>query len=140
MGALDPCLASLVSRGPALPRRKREGARLSPRRLARAIEFMHAHVADDIGVKEIAAAASLSAFHFARAFRNTTGMPPYRCLLQCRVAKVRELLSIGDRSLAQIAAAAGFADQSHMTNVFRRLAGMTPSRYRLNLQVQATPA
>jgi AraC family transcriptional regulator len=134
---MEPCF---VLHDPAVARRKPAGVRLSQRRLARVIEFMQAHLAADIGVKEMAAAASLSAFHFARAFRNTTGMPPYRCLLHCRVARVRELLSIGDSSLAQIAAATGFADQSHMTNVFRRLAGMTPSRYRLNLQMEATPA
>ena len=57
-------------------------------------------------------------------------MPPYRCLLHCRVTKVRELLSIGDRPLAEIAAAAGFADQSHMTNVFKRLTGTTPLAFR----------
>jgi AraC family transcriptional regulator len=137
MGAIETCF---TARGVALARHRPAGARLSPRRLARAVEFMRQHLADDIGVKEIAAAASLSAFHFARAFRNTTGMPPYRCLLHCRVTKVRELLSIGDRPLAEIAAAAGFADQSHMTNVFRRLAGMTPSQYRLRLQMEAAPA
>lgn len=117
MGAIDHSLADLV---PARLRRNPEGARLSPRRLARAVEFMHAHIADDIGVAQVAAAASLSLFHFSRAFRNTTGLSPYRYLLQCRVAKVRELLADGDRPLAEIAARAGFADQSHMTNMFKR--------------------
>lgn len=127
MGAIDRRLADLV---PAGLRRNREGARLSPHRLARAVEFMQAHIADDIGVAQIAAAASLSLFHFSRAFRNTTGLSPYRYLLQCRVARVRELLADGDRPLAEVAALAGFADQSHMTNMFKRWTGVTPLRYR----------
>lgn len=136
MGAIDPCFAGLVPTNVVTGRLVPGGARLSPRRLCRAIEFMLAHVAEDVSVERIAVAASLSVFHFSRAFRNTTGLSPYQYLLHCRVARVRELLLNGDLSLAEVAAQAGFADQSHMTNLFKRLAGTTPLRYR-NQQVAA---
>jgi AraC-like DNA-binding protein len=120
-------------------RRGRRRARLSPRRLRQAIDFMRTHVAGHVSVGQIAAAASLSVFHFSRAFRGTTGLSPYRYLLHCRVAMACDLLSAGDMPIAEVAAQAGFSDQSHMTNVFRRLSGLTPSQYRRDAQGSSMP-
>lgn len=131
MGAIEHPLGPAFSGG-----RKRAGTTLSQRRLLGAIAYMRTHMAEDIDLRAIASAANLSVYHFARAFRNTTGITPYRYLMDCRVDRVRELLPIDDMSLAEIAVRAGFADQSHMSNVFKRLTGETPLGYRNKLRWQ----
>jgi AraC family transcriptional regulator len=103
---------------------------LTPRRLARAKEFIEAHLADDFNLKAVAAAVDLSPFHFARAFKRETGLPPHRYLMERRVELARSLLADAEISLAQIALACGFAGQSHFTTAFRRCAGMTPGAWR----------
>lgn len=141
MGAIEHYLSKLMPGGNLPARQAGNGARLSQRRLQRAVEFMRAHIADDIRLEDIAAAANLSVFHFARAFRNTTGVPPYRYFLECRVERVRELLPDDDGTLAEIAVQAGFADQSHMCNVFKRLTGLTPRQCREHMRkALQTPA
>lgn len=104
--------------------------RLDDVRLQRAIDFMRAHLEDDIGLAEIAAAAHLSAFHFARMFRQATGVPPHRYLGRLRLEAAREMLAAGGTSIAEIAAACCFSTQANFTRAFRRFAGMTPGQYR----------
>jgi AraC family transcriptional regulator len=99
-------------------------------RLRRVEEFLMAHLADDIGLDDLAATAGLSAKHFARAFRQSTGMPPHRWLIERRIDRARAMLVEGDLSLAEIALACGFADQSHFTAAFRKAVGATPGMYR----------
>jgi AraC family transcriptional regulator len=125
MGAIECSLDRSMLDGTAL-----RGTVLSQRRLLRAIAYMRAHIAGVITLHDIARDANLSVYHFARAFRNTTGITPYRYLLGCRIEKVRELLPDCDMPLAEVAALAGFADQSHMCNVFKRLTGETPREFR----------
>lgn len=130
MGAIESRLERALRAGVATAPASTSSGRLSWRRLDRALAYMHAHLHERVRLDDIAYAAGLSAYHFSRAFRKTTGVPPYRYLLNCRVERVRELLRIGDRTLADIAADTGFADQSHMCNVFRRLNGTTPGGFR----------
>ncbi|WP_375473681.1 helix-turn-helix domain-containing protein [uncultured Nostoc sp.] len=69
-------------------------------------------------------------YHFARAFKVTTGLLPYQYVLRCRRELAQKLLHNQRRSLAQIAVEAGFGNQSHMTSVFQRMLHTTPKRYR----------
>jgi AraC family transcriptional regulator len=108
---------------------------LPPARLRRIEEFLMAHLADDIGLDDLAAIADLSAKHFARAFRQSTGAPPHRWLIERRIERGKELLAASDHSLAEIALACGFADQSHFTAAFRKAVGATPGAYRRALRV-----
>jgi AraC family transcriptional regulator len=102
-----------------------------PRRaVRRAIEYIHANLAGNVGLADIAAAAGLSAFHFSRVFKMATGMAPHRYLLRARVEKVKALLRETEQCLAAIADEAGFSDQSHMSNVFKRFTGTTPGAFR----------
>lgn len=101
--------------------------------LRRVIEYIDAHLDQDLGLRSLAAVSGLSEDHFARAFRESTGMPPHRYLLQQRLARARELLETSDMPIAEIAQALGFADQSHLTNLFRRDTGMTPGQLRAHL-------
>jgi AraC family transcriptional regulator len=99
---------------------------LPPARLRRVEEFLMTHLADDVGLDALAAIADLSPKHFARAFRQSTGMPPHRWLIEQRIDRAKALLRKGDASLAEIALACGFADQSHFTVTFRKMVGATP--------------
>ena len=78
----------------------------------------------------MAAEAHLSVYHFARAFRLSTGVSPLRYVMQRRVGRAQQLLAQTNMPLATIASAVGFFDQAHFSRQFRRLVGTTPSRYR----------
>jgi len=68
-----------------------------------------------------------------RLFKRTLGISLYQHVLQVRVNSARSLLAAGTsgRSLAEIAAAVGFADQSHLTRHFKRITGITPRQFRM---------
>jgi AraC family transcriptional regulator len=79
----------------------------------------------------MAAVARLSPYHFARQFKAATGLPPRQYVIARRVERAKQLLQGGvDSSLAEVAARAGFADQSHFCHHFRRRVGVTPGRFR----------
>jgi len=103
---------------------------LPPRALRRLREYVTAHLDDNISIRELAAIAGLSMYHFARAFKQSEGVTPHRYLLQCRVRRAQELLAATELPLSEIALVAGFSDQSHCARRFREFVGITPSRYR----------
>ena len=104
-------------------------SRLKPWQLRRAIEIMEAQVDGRARLSELARATSLSPAHFSRAFKASTGMPPYHWHLNSRITRARQLLLDSQLSIVEIAAATGFADQAHLTRVFHRLTGMTPANW-----------
>lgn len=112
--------------GSVSPRRER----LSPAQHRRVIEYMHAHLHEDIGLPQLADACGISAAHFSRAFKAMIGRSPYRFLLDLRVARAQQLLAMGTRTIADIAMETGFGDQSRFTKVFGQSVGMPPSAYR----------
>lgn len=103
--------------------------RLSPVQERRAKELIAQSLTGDILIADIATACGLSRSHFIRAFGQTTGVTPYRWLLEQRIARAKLLLAT-PQPLAEIATSCGFADQSHFTRVFSRLAGMPPAAWR----------
>ena len=104
--------------------------RLSGRRLQRAIEHIRLHMSENVRLDDVAAAAGLSSFHFARMFKKTTGLTPHRYLMKARVERAKSLLREFEKSLTEIAIECGFCDHSHMSKVFRRLTGMAPVEFR----------
>jgi AraC family transcriptional regulator len=107
---------------------------LVDRRLRRAIEFMHDHCGRELSLREIAGAAYVSEFHFARLFKKITGLTPHAYLAALRVAKARRLLAETDLPIADVAAQVGYTSQSHFTKVFRAATGLTPKAFRAAAQ------
>ena len=126
----DPCTAAVPHPEQAPAVRVPSAASFRPRAVRRAIEYMHANLAGTVRLEDIAGAVGLSVFHFSRTFRHTTGLAPHRYLTHARIDKVKVLLLESEQSLAAIAEEAGFSDQSHMSKVFRKLAGTTPKHFR----------
>ena len=106
------------------------GPALDARRLKRVLDFIDAHWASDISLHELAAQACLSPFHFARLFRDATGLSPHRYVTERRIKAAQAMLAAKQASLAQIAFDTGFGSQANFTRVFRRATGLTPGNYR----------
>ncbi len=103
---------------------------LAPVQARRARELLRANLSGRILLSDLANACELSVRQFTRAFRKSFHMAPHQWLLERRVDRARDLLVRSRRSLPEIAAECGFADQSHFTRVFTHAVGMTPAAYR----------
>jgi AraC family transcriptional regulator len=107
------------------------GARLlSPLQERRVTSRLLDDLASDTSLSELAALCGLSRSHFVRAFKQSTGMPPYRWLLMRRVERAKDLLRGTTTPIAEIALTCGFADQSHLTRVFSKAFRITPGAWR----------
>jgi AraC family transcriptional regulator len=95
------------------------------------VEYIEGHLDAGVTLEQLAAVARLSPYHFARQFKRATGMPPHQYVIARRVERARQLLQGGDDlALAEVAAHAGFSDQSQFTRHFKRLVGVTPGQFR----------
>lgn len=103
---------------------------LDARRLARAVEFLRAHFAQDVSLDTLASHVAMSKFHFIRLFKRSTGLSPYQYLLKLRLDEARRLIVAGGLPIAQVAHATGFSDQSRFTAMFKRQFGTTPAALR----------
>jgi AraC family transcriptional regulator len=100
------------------------------RRLRRAIEFMHDNCGRELSLHEIADAAYLSEFHFARLFKKITGATPHTYLAALRLEKARRLLAETDLPVGEVGARVGYTSQSHFSKVFREATELTPRAFR----------
>lgn len=92
----------------------------------RVITYIEDHLAEDLSLSAIATEASLSPYHFARLFKESTGLSPHQYVIRRGVKRAKLLLSTTDWSLATIAHAVGFAHESHLALHFKRLTGLSP--------------
>jgi AraC family transcriptional regulator len=97
------------------------------------MQYLADNISRDISLAELAAITRLSVFHFSRKFRSEFGCPPHQYLMRERVRLASQLLARPELPLKSVAASSGFADQSHMTRLFRRFKGVTPAQYRRTL-------
>ncbi len=102
---------------------------LSRLQLKRAIDYIHAYIAEDICLDSVASQLGLSRYYFCRLFKRSTGYSPYQYIIRCRVERAKELLKQGRLTLGEVAIACGFSHQSHLHRHFKRLTGVTPQRF-----------
>ncbi|AFL89524.1 transcriptional regulator containing an amidase domain and an AraC-type DNA-binding HTH domain [Terriglobus roseus DSM 18391] len=103
---------------------------MSLARLRRAMEYMSAHLAEDIGLEAIAAAMGVSASHFAHEFRSSTGATPYQYLLQQRLERAKSLLRTTRLPVQNVGALTGFPYAANFVRAFRQRFGVTPEVWR----------
>lgn len=108
---------------------------LAPWQERRAKELISENLEGNLSTADLARECSLSSGHFARAFRHSTGVSPHQWLVRCRIDKAEGLLRDGRLSLAEIASACGFADQSHFTKAYARLRGISPGAWRRQREI-----
>jgi AraC family transcriptional regulator len=108
-------------------------AGLVDRRVRRAVELMHAHMERELPLEELASAAYLSPFHFARLFKKVTGASPHAYLAALRIERARSLLATTDLSITGIATRVGYSSSSHFSKAFRQSTGLTPRAFRAAL-------
>lgn len=102
---------------------------LSSRQLNLATSFLAAAANDRVGISEIADQCGLSTSYFIRAFKKSTGRTPHRWLLEHKIEMAKQML-LGTATIAEIAVACGFADQSHLTRIFTSIHGISPGSWR----------
>lgn len=105
---------------------------LSRDKVDRVIDYMHAHLSEDLTLPQLAEVAGVSRSYFARLFHQTIGVPPARYLMSLRVEKAKDLLRSlpPDVPAREIAVQAGFSNRSHLSREFRKATGVTPEAYR----------
>jgi len=103
---------------------------LAPWQTKQACERFESDLGGKLSLAQIAAEFDLSVSHFSRAFRISTGLPPHQWLLRQRVKTAKQLMTVRERPLSEIAVSAGFANQSHFTRVFSAAVGISPAAWR----------
>jgi AraC-like DNA-binding protein len=102
----------------------------TPQWLGTAEEYIRARIGEPVGLSELASAVGVNAAHLARVFRSRYGLSVGAFGRRVRLDWAAAEIARNDRPIAEIAAEAGFADQSHFTRIFRQHVGTTPARFR----------
>jgi AraC family transcriptional regulator len=92
-------------------------------------DYIEAHLSSDITLSELAQVANLSRFHFVRSFKKSTGRSPYQYVLMKRIERARELIGLGTLPLEEVAATVGFPSEASLGRAFRRMTGITVTRF-----------
>jgi AraC family transcriptional regulator len=103
---------------------------LSRFRLNRVLEYINANLSDKLELSLLAEVAGVNLYHFARAFKQSTGESPHQYVLRRRIEQAKEFLRHSQVSVIEASARTGFVDQSHFSKVFRRIVGIAPREYR----------
>ncbi len=107
-----------------------ENRSLTRAQLQQAINYIHAHLNHDLSLAELASIVNISPTYFAGLFKQALGIAPHQYVIQQRVERAKSMLSKTDLAIADIALQVGFSSQSHLTQQFKRLTGMTPKQVR----------
>ena len=98
--------------------------------MRRIVDFIEENLDRDLSLEVIATEAEISPLYLPRAFKTAVGQSPHQYVLRRRIQKAKNLLSNTDARIADIALAVGFSSQSHLSNWFLRLVGVSPASYR----------
>jgi AraC family transcriptional regulator len=104
--------------------------RLTHKQMKRVNEYILAHLAEPLSLETLAQQIGYSAYHFARLFRETTNITPHQFVLSKRLERAEYLLAETNLPLSQVTLEVGFQSQSHFTQAFKSLFGVTPRHYR----------
>jgi transcriptional regulator GlxA family with amidase domain len=96
----------------------------------RTLAYIEENLGSKIGIGELANVVALSRSHFSRAFKHSLGLPPMEYVVTRRLERAKAMIGSTKESLAEVALACGFADQSHLNRRFRDLIGVSPGRWR----------
>ena len=99
-------------------------------RLKRVLDYIEAYLRDDLSLEVLSAVVGLSRMHFGAQFREATGMPPHRYVVNRRVAASCALLRDTEDSIEEVARRSGFKSDTHFIKVFRRIVGVSPGTWR----------
>ncbi|WP_276751226.1 AraC family transcriptional regulator [Chlorogloeopsis fritschii] len=97
--------------------------------LKQVIDYIHAHLDENIRLAELANLANMSQYYFCRLFKQSMGISPHHYLIQQRVERAKQLLKLQGWTIADIALECGFYNQTHLTKHFRQMTGTTPKAY-----------
>jgi len=142
LDSVEQALAAALVNGYAVrhpPVRTYRGG-LSPARLRRVTELVHAKMEDVLRLSELAQSVGLSTAHFSEMFRKSTGETPHQFVLRLRVERAEEMLRSAESRVLDVAIACGFKTQQHFARVFRQLCGATPTEYRREFQGHVLPS
>jgi AraC family transcriptional regulator len=130
--SIETALANLLitSFNTVAPRSMPPKGGMAPRVLRRVVEFMHANIDKQIGLKDLADCAGLSLSHFSFQFRASTTQSPHQYMLRLRIERSKELLADSRFSVLDVGLEVGFRNQQHFATVFRNSVGVPPSVYR----------
>lgn len=103
---------------------------LAPWQARLCIEFLNAHVSENVGLEQLAGLVKLSPFHFARAFKQSIGVPPHRYQLRLRIDLAKTMLAKTDAPVTKIAFDVGYESSQALARLFRCEVGLSPSDYR----------
>ena len=109
-------------------------AGLAPWRLARVRGHIDRHLDGRLTNAGLAALVRLNEDHFARAFKASVGRPPHAYVVARRIERAKSLLTGSSLALSEVALAAGFADQAHLTRRFKESVGASPASWRAQSQ------
>jgi len=104
--------------------------RETPHGIRQALEFLHARYNEPIGLDDLAAAAGMSRYHFARLFRRSVGTTPLKYLTKLRIERASALLRTTGWTLDRIAREVGYANGHYFGKAFKHVTGMTPGEFR----------
>jgi AraC family transcriptional regulator len=99
---------------------------LSPTQLKWVTNYINDHLDQELSLDELAGIVKLSAYHFCRSFKRSTGLTPHQYVIRQRVERAKLLLKDGKMGISEVAVACGFTHQSHLNRHFKRLTGVTP--------------
>ncbi len=107
-----------------------QNSSLTRTQLHQAIDYIHAHLNRDLSLAELASVVNISPTYFASLFKQAMGVSPHQYVIQQRVEQAKLMLSKTDLAIPDIALRVGFSSQSHLTQQFKRITGMTPRQVR----------
>jgi AraC family transcriptional regulator len=128
--AVDGLVLEMLVQAARLDATKGLGQIGAPRWLRTAMEFLHENFLETVRMEAVAAVAGVHPAHLGATFRRAYGLTISAYVRRLRVEWAAEQLRATEATIAEIAVAAGFADQAHLTRWFRRATGFTPASYR----------